>query len=207
MEKRNVLKSGDSLWMKLNQRICLYLKNSMRNKEWLPRPVRIFWRLKYIRTLTDRQPASLMKSILKKEVNWGMACIPEELNGSGNPLLLKCCQWNHRSRLFISVVLWHIVVLYATIMYYVHMSKGWIFTKLATGWYLGAYATEPGAEWWQRWNTKATLVWDGNFIFEWSENVDYPMPGSPTFRLFSAKVDNDRVLSAFIVERNMRVCC
>jgi alkylation response protein AidB-like acyl-CoA dehydrogenase len=158
---------------------------------------------------TDAPDITLMKSILKKAGELGLMgiSIPEEYGGFGQSF---CTQMLVGERIgagysFSVAFMAHTGIGTLPIMYYGNEEQRQKYvTKLATGELLGAYClTEPGAgSDANAGKTNAKLSEDGkHYILNgqkmWITNANF----ADTQVVF-AKIDRDRVLSAFIVERN-----
>jgi alkylation response protein AidB-like acyl-CoA dehydrogenase len=157
----------------------------------------------------DSQEEGLMRELLKKTGELGLLAIsiPEELGGFEQSFLTSMYASEVLGSGFSYAVAHscHTGIGTLPILYYGNEEqKQKYIPKLATGEMIGAYClTEPGAGSDANSGTsKATLSADGkNWILNgqkmWITNAGY----ADVFTVF-AKIDNDRVQSAFIVERN-----
>jgi alkylation response protein AidB-like acyl-CoA dehydrogenase len=157
----------------------------------------------------DSHEEGLMKELLNKTGQLGLLAIslPEEFGGFGQSFLTSMYASEVLGAGFSYAVAYscHTGIGTLPILYYGNeeQKKKYI-PKLATGEMIGAYClTEPGAGSDANSGTsKATLSADGkHWILNgqkmWITNAGY----ADVFTVF-AKIDNDRVQSAFIVERN-----
>ncbi len=157
----------------------------------------------------DTPDIMLMKSILKKAGELGIMgiSIPEEYGGFGQSFTTQMLVGEKigAGYSFSVAFMAHTGIGTLPIMYYGNeMQRQKYVTKLATGEFLGAYClTEPGAgSDANAGKTNAHLSEDGkNYILNgqkmWITNA-----GFADTQVVFAKIDRDRVLSAFIVERN-----
>jgi alkylation response protein AidB-like acyl-CoA dehydrogenase len=157
----------------------------------------------------DSHEEGLMRELLKKTGELGLLAIsiPEEFGGFGQSFLTSMYASEVLGAGFSYAVAYscHTGIGTLPILYYGNAEqKQKYIPKLATGEMIGAYClTEPGAGSDANSGTsKATLSADGKFWIlngqkMWITNAGY----ADVFTVF-AKIDNDRVQSAFIVERN-----
>lgn len=156
----------------------------------------------------DSPDIQLMKSILKKSGDLGLMGIslPEEYNGFGQDFVTQmlAAETVGAGYSFSVAFMAHCGIGTLPIMYYGNEDQRQRYvTKLATGELLGAYClTEPGAgSDANSGKTQAKLSEDGkHYILNgqkmWITNANFA-----DVQTVFAKIDNDRVLSAFIVER------
>jgi alkylation response protein AidB-like acyl-CoA dehydrogenase len=157
----------------------------------------------------DSHEQGLMKQLLNKTGELGLLAIsiPEEFGGFGQSFLTSMYASEILGAGFSYAVAYscHTGIGTLPILYYGNEEqKQKYIPKLATGEMIGAYClTEPGAGSDANSGTsKATLSADGKYWIlngqkMWITNAGY----ADVFTVF-AKIDNDRVQSAFIVERN-----
>jgi alkylation response protein AidB-like acyl-CoA dehydrogenase len=157
----------------------------------------------------DAHEEGLMRELLRKTGELGLLAIsiPEEFGGFGQSFLTSMYASEVLGAGFSYAVAFscHTGIGTLPILYYGNAEqKQKYIPKLATGELIGAYClTEPGAGSDANAGTsKATLSADGkHYILNgqkmWITNAGY----ADVFTVF-AKIDNDRVQSAFIVERN-----
>ncbi len=157
----------------------------------------------------DDHEEGLMPSILKKAGEMGLLgiSIPEEYGGFGQSFITSMLSSDVMGSGYSFSVAYsaHTGIGSLPIMYYGNEEqKQKYLPKLATGEWLGAYAlTEPGAgSDANSGSTKAVLSEDGKYWIlngqkMWITNSGF----ADVFTVF-AKIDNDRILSAFIVEKD-----
>lgn len=158
---------------------------------------------------TDAQDISLMKSILKKAGELGLMgiAIPEEYGGFGQSFVTQmlAAETIGAGYSFSVAFMAHTGIGTLPIMYYGNEEQRQKFvTKLATGEFLGAYClTEPGAgSDANAGKTNARLSEDGKHYILNGQKMWITNAGFADIMTVFAKIDNDRVLSSFIVERN-----
>jgi alkylation response protein AidB-like acyl-CoA dehydrogenase len=158
---------------------------------------------------TDAQDINLMKSILKKAGELGLMgiALPEEYGGFGQSFLTQmlAAETIGAGYSFSVAFMAHTGIGTLPIMYYGNEEQRQKFvTKLATGEYLGAYClTEPGAgSDANAGKTNARLSEDGKHYILNGQKMWITNAGFADIHTVFAKIENDRVLSCFIVERN-----
>jgi alkylation response protein AidB-like acyl-CoA dehydrogenase len=157
----------------------------------------------------DKQDRELMKSMLKKSGELGLMgiSIPEEYNGFGQSFVTQmlAAETIGAGYSFSVAFMAHCGIGTLPIMYYGNEDQRQRYvTKLATGELLGAYClTEPGAgSDANAGKTNARLSEDGKHYILNGQKMWITNAGFADVQTVFAKIDNDRVLSAFIVERN-----
>ncbi len=157
----------------------------------------------------DKQDRELMKSMLKKSGELGLMgiSIPEEYNGFGQSFVTQmlAAETIGAGYSFSVAFMAHCGIGTLPIMYYGNEDQRQRYvTKLATGELLGAYClTEPGAgSDANAGKTNAKLSEDGKHYILNGQKMWITNAGFADVQTVFAKIDNDRVLSAFIVERN-----
>jgi len=157
----------------------------------------------------DKQEEGFVRGLLEKAGELGLLGIstPEELEGFGQSFVTSMLASEVMGSAYSFAVTYscHTGIGSMPILYFGNEEqKQKYVTKLSTGEYAGAYClTEPGAgSDANSGKTKATLSEDGkHYILNgqkmWITNTGF----GDVFTVF-AKIDNDRVLSAFIVERD-----
>jgi len=157
----------------------------------------------------DAQEEGLVRSLLEKAGELGLLgiSIPEAYNGFGQSFLTSMLVGEVMGSAYSFAVAYscHTGIGSLPILYFgKDEQKQKYLPKLATGEWIGAYClTEPGAgSDANSGKTKATLSEDGkHYILNgqkmWITNTGF----ADLFTVF-AKIDNDRVLSAFIVEKD-----
>lgn len=155
----------------------------------------------------EKSDRELMKTLLKKSGDLGLMgiSIPEDLGGFGQDFVTQMlvAETTGAGYSFSVAYMAHCGIGTLPIMYYGNKDQRERYvTKLATGELIGAYClTEPGAgSDANSGKSNATLSGDGkDYILNgqkmWITNAGF----ADTLVVF-AKIDNDRVLSAFIVE-------
>ncbi len=155
----------------------------------------------------DKGDRELMKSILKKAGELGLMGIslPEELGGFGQDFVTQmlAAEVIGAAYSFSVAFMCHTGIGTLPIMYYGNEDQRQRYvTRLATGELLGAYClTEPGAgSDANSGKTKAVLSDDGTHYILNGQKMWITNGGFCDTQVVFAKIDNDRILSAFIVE-------
>lgn len=158
----------------------------------------------------EKGDRELMKTILKKSGELGMmgVSIPDEFGGFGQNFVTQMlvAETTGAGYSFSVAYMAHCGIGTLPIMYYGNKDQRQRYvTKLATGEFLGAYClTEPGAgSDANSGKTNAKLSEDGKHYILNGQKMWITNAGFADTQVVFAKVDNDRVLSAFIVERTM----
>lgn len=157
----------------------------------------------------DKSDRELMKDILKKSGELGLMgiSIPEELGGFGQDFVTQmlAAEVVGAAYSFSVAFMAHCGIGTLPIMYYGNDEQRQKYvTRLATGDLLGAYClTEPGAgSDANSGKSQATLSEDGQHYILNGQKMWITNAGFCDTQVVFAKIDNDRVLSAFIVESN-----
>jgi alkylation response protein AidB-like acyl-CoA dehydrogenase len=157
----------------------------------------------------EKGDRELMKSILKKSGELGLMgiSIPEEFGGFGQNFVTQMlvAETTGAGYSFSVAYMAHCGIGTLPVMYYGNKDQRERYvTKLATGELLGAYClTEPGAgSDANSGKTNAKLSEDGKHYILNGQKMWITNAGFADTQVVFAKIDNDRVLSAFIVERN-----
>lgn len=157
----------------------------------------------------DAQEEGLMRSLLEKSGELGLLgiCIPEELEGFGQNFVTTMYSSEVMGAGYSYAVAYscHTGIGTLPILYYGNEEqRAKYVTKLATGEWIGAYClTEPGAgSDANSGTTKAVLSEDGEHYILNGAKMWITNAGFADVMTVFAKIDNDRVLSAFIVERS-----
>ncbi|HKK42730.1 MAG TPA: acyl-CoA dehydrogenase family protein [Bacteroidales bacterium] len=152
----------------------------------------------------------LMKTILKKSGDLGLmgVSIPEEFGGFGQSFVTQMlvAETTGAGYSFSVAYMAHCGIGTLPIMYYGNKDQRERYvTKLATGELIGAYClTEPGAgSDANSGKTNATLSEDGKYYILNGQKMWITNAGFADSLVVFAKIDNDRVLSAFIVESKL----
>ena len=157
----------------------------------------------------DKGDRDLMKTILKKSGELGMLgiAIPEEYNGFGQDFVTQMlvAETTGAGYSFSVAYMCHCGIGTMPIMYYGNEEQRQKYVaRLATGELVGAYClTEPGAgSDANSGKTNAKLSEDGKHYIINGQKMWITNGGFCDTQVVFAKVDNDRILSAFIVESN-----
>lgn len=157
----------------------------------------------------DSPDIVLMKEILKKSGELGLMgiAIPEEYMGFGQSFVTQmlAAEKVGAGYSFSVAFMAHCGIGTLPIMYYgTEEQRQNYVTKLATGDFIGAYClTEPGAgSDANSGKTNARLSEDGQHYILNGQKMWITNAGFADVQTVFAKIDNDRVLSAFIVDRN-----
>ena len=155
----------------------------------------------------DKGDRVLMKSILKKAGELGMLgiSVPEEYNGFGQDFVTQMlvAETTGAGYSFSVAYQCHCGIGTLPIMYYGNEEQRQKYvSRLATGELIGAYClTEPGAgSDANSGKTIATLSEDGKHYILNGQKMWITNGGFCDTQVVFAKIDNDRILSAFIVE-------
>jgi alkylation response protein AidB-like acyl-CoA dehydrogenase len=156
----------------------------------------------------DAQEEGLMPGLLKKAAELGLLAIsvPEELEGFGQSFVTSMYASEVMGAGYSFAVAWscHTGIGTLPILYYGNEEQLQKYVpRLASGEWLGAYClTEPGAgSDANSGTTKAVLSEDGKHYILNGAKMWITNGGFADVMTVFAKIDNDRVLSAFIVER------
>jgi len=157
----------------------------------------------------DAQEDGLMRDIVKKAGELGLlgVSVSEEYNGFGQSFVtsMLASERMGSANSFAVAYSAHTGIGSCPIAYYgSHEQKQKYLTKLATGEWTGAYClTEPGAgSDANSGKTKAVLTEDGKHYLLNGQKMWITNGGFADVLTVFAKIDNDRVYSSFIVERN-----
>lgn len=157
----------------------------------------------------DAQEEGLMKELLSKAGELGLLgiSIPEEYDGFDQSFLtsMKSNEAMGSAHSFAVAIMAHTGIGTLPILYYGNddQKKKYI-PKLATGEFIAAYClTEPGAgSDANSGTTKAVLSENGKHYILNGQKMWITNGGFADIQTVFAKIDNDRVLSAFIIEKN-----
>lgn len=211
MENRKVLKSGEFLVEEVQADDIFIPEEYNEEQRMIAETIKDFLLTELYPNLDqiDSPDIQLMKTILKKSGDLGLMGIslPEEYNGFGQDFVTQmlAAETIGAGHSFSVAFMAHCGIGTLPIMYYGNEDQRQRYvTKLATGELLGAYClTEPGAgSDANSGKTQARLSADGkHYILNgqkmWITNANFA-----DIQTVFAKIDNDRVLSAFIVESN-----
>ena len=209
METRKILKSGEFLVSEVEAKDIFIPEEFNEEQRMIAQTCKDFIDAEVYPNLValEKSDRELMKVILKKSGDLGMMgiSIPEEYGGFGQNFVTQMlvAETTGTGYSFSVAYMAHCGIGTLPIMYYGNEAQRQRYvTKLATGELIGAYClTEPGAgSDANSGKTNARLSEDGkNYIINgqkmWITNAGF----ADTLVVF-AKIDNDRVLSAFIIE-------
>jgi len=157
----------------------------------------------------DKQEPNLMVNLLKKAGELGLLSldIPEEYGGLGQSFVTSMLAADKLGggHSFAVAYSAHTGIGTLPILYYGNeYQKQKYLPKLATGEWLAAYClTEPGAgSDANSGRTRATLSSDGKYYILNGQKMWITNGGFADVLVVFAKIENDKILSAFIVERN-----
>jgi len=209
MENSKLLKSGEFLVTEIEPKDIFIPEEFNEEQRMIAQTCRDFLETEVYPNLeeVEKSDRELMKSMLKKSGDLGMLgiSIPEEFGGFGQSFVTQMlvAETTGAGYSFSVAYMAHCGIGTLPIMYYGNRDQRERYvTKLASGDFIGAYClTEPGAgSDANSGKTNARLSEDGkNYILNgqkmWITNAGF----ADTLVVF-AKIDTDRVLSAFIVE-------
>ena len=209
METRKILKSGEFLVSEIEAKDIFIPEEFNEEQRMIAQTCKDFLDTEVYPNIgaVEKSDRELMKTILKKSGELGMMgiSIPEEYGGFGQSFVTQMlvAETTGAGYSFSVAYMAHCGIGTLPIMYYGNEDQRQRYvTKLATGELIGAYClTEPGAgSDANSGKTNARLSEDGkNYIINgqkmWITNAGF----ADTLVVF-AKIDNDRVLSAFIIE-------
>jgi alkylation response protein AidB-like acyl-CoA dehydrogenase len=209
METRKVLKSGEFLVSEVEAKDVFIPEEFNEEQRMIAQTCKDFLDAEVYPNMValEKSDRDLMKAILKKSGELGMMgiSIPEEYGGFGQNFVTQMlvAETTGAGYSFSVAYMAHCGIGTLPIMYYGNEDQRQRYVaKLASGELIGAYClTEPGAgSDANSGKTNARLSEDGkNYIINgqkmWITNAGF----ADTLVVF-AKIDNDRVLSAFIIE-------
>ena len=211
MEKGKVLKSGEFLVDEVDVNEVFIPEEFNEEQLMIAQTIKDFLDAELYDNLDqiDSPDLELMKSILKKSGELGLMgiSIPEEYGGFGQDFVTQmlAAETVGAGYSFSVAFMAHCGIGTLPIMYYgTEDQRRRYVTKLATGELLGAYClTEPGAgSDANSGKTNATLSEDGTHYILNGQKMWITNAGFADVQTVFAKIDKDRVLSAFIVEKN-----
>lgn len=211
MEKRKLLKSGEFLVEEIKSSDIFIPEEFNEEQRMIAQTCRDFLETEVYPNIekTEKQDRELMKSILKKAGELGLMgiSIPEEYNGFGQDFVTQmlAAETIGAGYSFSVAFMAHCGIGTLPIMYYGNEEQRQKYvTKLATGEFIGAYClTEPGAgSDANAGKTNAKPTPDGKHYILNGQKMWITNAGFADIQTVFAKIENDRVLSAFIVERN-----
>lgn len=209
MENRKVLRSGEFLVSEVEAKDVFIPEEFNEEQLMIAQTCRDFLETEVYPNMekVEKSDRELMKSILKKSGELGLMgiSIPEEYGGFGQSFVTQMlvAETTGAGYSFSVAYMAHCGIGTLPIMYYGNEDQRQRYvTKLATGEFLGAYClTEPGAgSDANSGKTNAKLSDDGKHYILNGQKMWITNAGFADTLVVFAKIDNDRVLSAFIVE-------
>jgi len=210
MEKRKLLKSGEFLVAEIDAKDCFIPEEFNEEQLMMAKTCQDFLETE-VYPILDRIDAAepgLMPSLLKKAGELGLlgVAVAEEYGGFGQPFVTQMLVGEKigAGYSFSVALMAHSGIGTLPIAYYGNEDQRQRYvTKLATGEYIGAYClTEPGAgSDANAGTTRAVPSPDGKYYILNGQKMWITNAGFADVQVVFAKIENDRVLSAFIVER------
>jgi len=211
MEARKILKSGEFLVSDIESKDIFIPEEFNEEQRMIAQTCQDFLESEVYPNMdkVDHQDRELMKAMLVKSGDLGLMGIslPEEYNGFGQSFVTQmlAAEKIGAGYSFSVAFMAHCGIGTLPIMYYGSEEQRQNYVKkLATGELIGAYClTEPGAgSDANAGKTNAKLTDDGKHYVLNGQKMWITNAGFADVQTVFAKIDNDRVLSAFIVERN-----
>src|SRR5664280_2425476 len=211
MENNKLLKSGEFLVKEVDSKDIFIPEEFNEEQRMIAQTCKDFLEAEVYPNLekVEKSDRDLMKSMLKKSGELGLMgiSIPEEFGGFGQSFVTQMlvAETTGAGYSFSVAYMAHCGIGTLPIMYYGNKEQRERYvTKLATGEFLGSYClTEPGAgSDANSGKTNAKLSEDGKYYILNGQKMWITNAGFADTQVVFAKIDNDRVLSAFIVERN-----
>ena len=209
METRKVLKSGEFLVSEVEARDIFIPEEFNEEQKMIAQTCKDFLETEVYPNIeaVEKSDRELMKSMLKKSGELGLMgiSIPEEYGGFGQSFVTQmlAAETTGAGYSFSVAYMAHCGIGTLPILYYGNEDQRQRYvTKLATGELLGAYClTEPGAgSDANSGKTNAKLSEDGKHYIINGQKMWITNAGFADTLVVFAKIDNDRVLSAFIIE-------
>jgi len=209
MENRNTLKSGEFLIREIEAKDIFIPEEFDEEQKMIAQTCNDFIQAEVYPNLeqVEKSDRELMKNILKKSGELGLLgiSIPEEFGGFGQSFVTQMlvAETIGAGYSFSVSFMAHCGIGTLPIMYYGNQDQRERYVpKLATGEFLGAYClTEPGAgSDANSGKTNAKLSEDGKHYILNGQKMWITNAGFADTLIVFAKIDTDRVLSAFIVE-------
>lgn len=211
MENRKVLKSGEFLVRDADFNDVFIPEEFNEEQQMIAQTCRDFLEAEVYPALSDVEKGDrdLMKTLLRKSGDLGLMgiSIPEEYGGFGQSFVTQMlvAETTGAGYSFSVAYMAHCGIGTLPIMYYGNEDQRQRYvTKLATGELIGSYClTEPGAgSDANSGKSNARLSDDGKYYILNGQKMWITNAGFADTQVVFAKIDNDRVLSAFIVESN-----
>ncbi|MEZ4999739.1 MAG: acyl-CoA dehydrogenase family protein [Bacteroidales bacterium] len=212
MENRKVLKSGEFLVAEVDPQDVFIPEEFDEEQMMIAQTCKDFLEAEVYPHLDalDKGDRKLMEQILKKSGDLGLMGIslPEEYGGFGQSFVTQmlAAETIGAAYSFSVAFMAHCGIGTLPIMYFGNDEQREKYvTRLATGEYLGAYClTEPGAgSDANSGKTNAVPSGDGSYYTLNGQKMWITNAGFADVQTVFAKIENDRVLSAFIVEKDM----
>jgi alkylation response protein AidB-like acyl-CoA dehydrogenase len=209
MENNKLLKSGEFLVREVEANDIFIPEEFNEEQKMIAQTCSDFLQAEVYPNLekVEKSDRVLMKEILKKSGELGMmgVSIPEEFGGFGQSFVTQMlvAETTGAGYSFSVAYMAHCGIGTLPIMYYGNRDQRERYvTKLATGEFVGAYClTEPGAgSDANSGKTNAVLSEDGKHYILNGQKMWITNAGFADSLVVFAKIDKDRVLSAFIVE-------
>lgn len=209
METRQVLKSGEFLVSEVDPKDVFIPEEFNEEQKMIAQTCKDFLDAEVYPNIEalEKGDRELMKIILKKSGELGLMgiSIPEEYGGFGQSFVTQMltAETTGAGYSFSVAYMAHCGIGTLPIMYYGNEDQRQRYvTKLATGELIGAYClTEPGAgSDANSGKTSARLSEDGKYYILNGQKMWITNAGFADTLVVFAKIDNDRVMSAFIVE-------
>ena len=212
MENRRVLKSGEFLVSEVEPQDVFIPEEFDEEQRMIAQTCKDFLDAEVYPEMDnlDKGDRELMLKILKSSGELGLMgiSIPEEFGGFGQSFVTQmlAAETIGAANSFSVAFMAHCGIGTLPIMYFgSHEQREKYVTKLASGELIGAYClTEPGAgSDANSGKSSATLSEDGKHYILNGQKMWITNAGFADIQIVFAKVDKDRVLSAFIVEKDM----
>ena len=209
MENSKLLKSGEFLVTEVDAKDIFIPEEFNEEQKMIAQTCSDFLEAEVYPNLeqVEKGDRDLMKSILKKSGELGLMgiSIPEEFGGFGQSFVTQMlvAETTGAGYSFSVAYMAHCGIGTMPIMYYGNKDQRERYvSRLATGELIGAYClTEPGAgSDANSGKTNARLSEDGKYYILNGQKMWITNAGFADSLVVFAKIDNDRVLSAFIVE-------
>ncbi len=209
MENNKILKSGEFLVREVESKDIFIPEEFNEEQKMIAQTCRDFLEAEVYPNVenSEKGDRELMKSMLKKSGELGLLgiSIPEEFGGFGQSFVTQMlvAETTGAGYSFSVAYMAHCGIGTLPIMYYGNKyQREHYVTKLASGEFIGAYClTEPGAgSDANSGKTNAKLSDDGSHYILNGQKMWITNAGFADTLVVFAKIDTDRVLSAFIVE-------
>jgi len=209
MSQRKLLKSGEFLVNEIDANDIFIPEEFNEEQRMIAQTCRDFMEAEVFPRLNDidKGDRELMRGILQKSGELGMLgiAVPEQYNGFGQNFVTQMlvAETTGAGYSFSVAYMCHCGIGTMPILYYGNEEQRQRYvSRLATGELIGAYClTEPGAgSDANSGKTTAKLSEDGKYYILNGQKMWITNAGFADTQVVFAKVDNDRVLSAFIVE-------